>query len=80
MPNFIGKEISPMYCASDQKSAIAMLMGKEDNFITTEEAKKFYDLIPISDKKLKFHNSGHEFPPEFVKDAIKRIDKHNDNN
>ncbi len=69
--------ISPLYCATDQKSPVAMLMGKTDFFIPEQEAKDFFDAILIDDKKLKFYDSGHELPNDYIEDVINWITQHN---
>lgn len=71
------KVISPLYYATDQKSPIVMLMGKTDFFITMDEAREFYKRISIDDKKLKFYESGHELPTNYISDVISWITQHN---
>lgn len=71
------KSISPLYVATDQKSPVALLMGKTDFFIPEQEARNFFADITIEDKILKFYDSGHELPDEYVGDVINWITKHN---
>ena len=71
------KAISPLYAATDQKSPVALLMGKTDFFIPEQEARAFYDEILIDDKKLKFYDSGHELPDAYIEDVINWITQHN---
>jgi esterase/lipase len=52
-------------------------MEKTDPFISEDEAREFYDRIAIDDKKLKFYDSGHELPTEYIKDVISWITQHN---
>lgn len=73
------KAISPSYIATDQKSPIAMLIGKVDPFIPVDEAREFFKQIPIDDKKLKFYDSGHELPTDYIQDVINWITQHNKN-
>lgn len=71
------KVISPLYVAADQKSPIAMLMGRTDSFISVNEAREFYEQIQINDKNLKFYESGHELPTNYIHDVISWITQHN---
>lgn len=71
------KAISPLYYADDQKSPVALLMGKTDPFIPIEEARVFHKGVPIDEKKLKFYASGHELPTDYIEDVIRWIDQHN---
>lgn len=73
------KAISPFYYATNQKSPVAMLMGKTDPYIPVEEVSEFYKQIPIEDKKLKFYDSGHELPNEYINDVISWIIQYNKN-
>lgn len=70
------KAISPFYYATDQKSPVVMLMGNADSYIPAEEAREFFEQIPIDDKKLKFYTSGHELPANYIRDAISWIAQH----
>ncbi|MGB5821139.1 MAG: alpha/beta fold hydrolase [Saonia sp.] len=58
-----------------QKAPISLLMGKKDGWYTEKEAQDFFDKIAIKDKTLKFYESGHYLPDEFISDAIKSINK-----
>ncbi|WCO03525.1 alpha/beta hydrolase [Psychroserpens ponticola] len=58
-----------------QKAPITLLMGTKDNWYTQKEAQDFYDNIEIKDKKLKFYESGHYLPEEFISDVIKSLNK-----
>lgn len=71
------KAISPLYSATDQKSPVLLLMGKTDLFISMDEAREFYSQIPVKDKKLKFYDSGHELPNDYIEDVISWITQHN---
>ena len=71
------KAISPLYAAKDQKSPVALLMGKTDFFIPEQEARAFYNEISIDDKELKFYDSGHELPDAYIEDVINWISLHN---
>lgn len=73
------KAISPFYYATNQKSPVAMLMGKTDPYIPVDEAKEFYKQIPIENKKLKIYDSGHELPTEYINDVINWIIQYNKN-
>ena len=54
----------------------AMLMGAEDQFYTETQAEHVLGLIPGPDKMLKFYESGHGLPVEYVDDATAWIDAH----
>lgn len=69
------KVLSPKNYASQQKAPITLLMGKEDGWYDNEEAQYFFDKINIKDKNLKFYESGHLLPDEFISDVIKNINK-----
>jgi pimeloyl-ACP methyl ester carboxylesterase len=71
------KAISPLYAAKDQKSPVALLMGKTDFFIPEQEARTYYDEILIDDKKIKFYDSGHELPDQYIEDVINWITQQN---
>ena len=62
--------LSPKNCATLQKAPIILLMGTEDVWYTKKEAQDFFDEITIKDKSLKFYDSGHYLPHEFVFDTI----------
>ena len=69
------ESISPKNYAILQKAPITLLMGTKDGWYTKEEAKEFFDKITMKDKTLKFYESGHYLPNEFISDAIKTISK-----
>ena len=69
------KVISPKNYALLQKAPITLLMGTKDGWYFKEEAQDFFDKINIKDKTLKFYESGHLLPDEFISDVIKNIDK-----
>lgn len=48
-----------------------MLMGRQDPFSTEAEARRIHELIPASNKKLMFFDSGHVLPVEYVSHAAK---------
>ena len=58
-----------------QKAPITLLMGTKDNWYTQKEAQDFYENIEIKDKKMKFYESGHYLPEEFISDVIKSLNK-----
>jgi len=58
-----------------QKAPITLLMGTKDNWYTEKEAQNFYDNIEIKAKTLKFYESGHYLPEEFISDVIKSLNK-----
>ena len=69
------KVISPKNYALLQKAPITLLMGTKDGWYVEEEAQDFFDKINIKDKTLKFYESGHLLPDEFISDVIKNINK-----
>lgn len=69
------KVISPKNYALLQKAPITLLMGTKDGWYIKEDAQDFFDKINIKDKTLKFYESGHLLPDEFISDAIKNISK-----
>lgn len=58
-----------------QKAPITLLMGLKDNWYIEKEVQDFYDKIEIKDKTLKFYESGHYLPEEFISDVIKSLNK-----
>ena len=46
-----------------------MLMGRHDTMCTPRQAETLYDLIPSMQKNLKFYNSAHQLPEDYVRDA-----------
>lgn len=67
------KVISPKNYAFLQKAPITLLMGTKDGWYVKEEAQDFFDKIKIKDKTLKFYESGHLLPDDFIFDAIKSL-------
>ncbi|MCK0158148.1 alpha/beta hydrolase [Cellulophaga sp. F20128] len=58
-----------------QKAPITLLMGAKDGWYTEKEAQDFYDNIAIKAKSLKFYESGHYLPEEFISDVITSLNK-----
>jgi len=52
---------------------LLMLMAKDDEFYTEEQAQNLFDTIPNGNKMLKFYDSGHSLPKRYTKDAVKWI-------
>lgn len=69
------KVMSPKNYASLQKAPITLLMGTKDGWYVEQEVQDFFDSITMKDKTLKFYESGHLLPDEFISDAIKSINK-----
>jgi dienelactone hydrolase len=46
-----------------------MLMGKQDQFYTVQQAQSLFDLIPGTKKEIVFYDSGHALPPEYATKA-----------
>ena len=67
--------LSPKNYAMLQKAPITLLMGTKDVWYTKEEAEDFFDKITIKDKSLKFYESGHYLPGEFINDVIQSLNK-----
>ncbi len=67
--------ISPKNFSTLQKAPITLLMGTQDVYYLKEEAQDFFENITIKDKTLKFYNSGHTLPEEFISDALKALNK-----
>lgn len=65
--------ISPKNYTLLQKAPISLLMGTKDGWYTKEEAQFFFDGISIKNKTLKFFESGHYLPDEFILEAIKSL-------
>jgi dienelactone hydrolase len=65
--------LSPKNCATLQKAPVILLMGTKDGWYTKDEAQDFFDKISIKDKTLKFYESGHYLPDEFISDAVKGL-------
>lgn len=65
--------MSPKNFATRQKSPVTLLMGTKDGWYSKEEAQDFFNKITIKDKSLKFYESGHYLPDEFISDAIKGL-------
>jgi len=79
-PDELGEKmqrISPLYCATHQQAPVILLMGKTDFFTPAEEANAFFEQLIINDKELKFFDSGHELPDEYINDVIEWITQHN---
>jgi len=72
------KTLSPLYSATNQKSPVALILGEQDPFLPAEEAKEFFEHISIDEKVIKFHQSGHELPDEYIDDVISWMLKNNE--
>jgi dienelactone hydrolase len=59
--------------APRQKAQITLLMGTQDGWYTLKEVQDFYDNIHIKRKTLKFYESGHNLPTEFISDVVKAL-------
>lgn len=70
-------DVTPINYSIFQKSPILLLMGNKDFFYTEEEVSSFIKKVPITEKELKYFNSGHMLPIEYKLDAIKWITNHN---
>lgn len=53
-----------------------MLMGRTDDLCSEDLAKQLYDLIPSEQKDLKFFESGHKLPKEYIRDAVAWFNKY----
>ena len=53
-----------------------MLMGRTDPMCSEDHAIQLLDLIPSAKKDLKFYESGHRLPKEYVPDAVAWIKKY----
>lgn len=53
-----------------------MLNGRRDKWYTESEARQLYELIPSSTKELKFYDSGHKLPTEYVPKAVQWFEDH----
>ena len=67
--------ISPKNFAHLQKAPVTLLMGTKDGWYVENEARDFFNSITIEDKTLKFYESGHFLPDEFIQDAIEGVQK-----
>lgn len=67
--------LSPKNYATLQKAPVYLLMGTKDGWYTKEEAQDFFDNIVVEDKTLKFFDSGHSLPDEFISETIKQLSK-----
>lgn len=67
--------LSPWNYAEFQKAPITLLMGKTDPYYTEQDARDFFNKIVVKNKSLKFYESGHSLPEDFVKEAIKNLKK-----
>lgn len=70
-------DVTPINYSNFQKSPILLLMGNSDFFYTSEEVSTFIENVPITEKELKYFDSGHMLPNDYRKDAISWITKHN---
>lgn len=59
--------------ASRQNSLLTLLMGLEDNWYSKEEVQSFFDNVKIKDKTLKFYQSGHLLPDQFITDVVNSV-------
>lgn len=43
-----------------------MLMGKQDQYYTVDQARRLFDIVAATRKELTFYDSGHMLPPEWT--------------
>lgn len=53
-----------------------MLMGKNDQFYTVDEAQQLHDFIVSDVKEITFYDSGHRLPAEWNEKAVAWIEKY----
>jgi predicted esterase len=58
------------------ETPFALLMGAEDGFYTAELAEHVLALLPGAENMLKFYDSGHWLPVEYIDDAVEWIQTH----
>jgi dienelactone hydrolase len=69
-PSWPESAVSPRsFAPSLGERPFLMLMGKQDQFYTAEQAQSLFDLIPGSKKEIVFYDSGHALPPEYLSKA-----------
>ncbi len=58
--------IAPQTFAGANKSTpILMFMGRSDGFYSVSDAEQLFELIPSPQKELRFHDGGHQPPPDY---------------
>lgn len=68
--------VTPQNYSHLQKSPILLLLGDQDFFYTKEEVISFYEDVPIQQKEVKYFNSGHVLPTDYINDVISWITKY----
>lgn len=69
--------VTPQNYSYLQKSPLLLLVGKRDWAYTTEEVTSFYEDVSIQEKEVKYFDSGHELPNDYVHDVIRWITTYN---
>jgi len=52
---------------------LLMMMGRQDQFYTVEQAQALYDRVPGEQKALRFFDSGHSLPEAYAAEAVRWV-------
>lgn len=55
---------------------LAMMMGRQDQFYTVEQAQALFDGVPGEQKTLRFFDSGHSLPEAYAAEAVAWVSSH----
>jgi dienelactone hydrolase len=68
---FVTIPVAPQtFAGAIRTTPFLMLMGRNDEYYTVEDARQVFESIPSPRKELVFYDSGHRMPPEYAARAI----------
>lgn len=71
VPATPGMPMAAMQFARDLGAhPLLMMMGRQDQFYTVEQAQALFDGIPGEAKTLRFYDSGHSLPEDYTTEAV----------
>ena len=74
VPHMSGMPMAATSFAADLgRVDLLMLMGSRDRYYSTEQAESLFKAVPGNNKELRFFDSGHSLPIEYVEQAVNWI-------
>jgi dienelactone hydrolase len=58
------------FARSMGRAPLLMMMARNDQFYSVEQAQQLFDGVPGTDKAIQFFDSGHSLPPEYVTQVV----------
>jgi dienelactone hydrolase len=63
------------FARSMDGAPLLMMMARKDQFYSVEQAQQLFDAVPGTDKTIRFFDSGHSLPQEYVTQVVEWIDE-----